>query len=69
MPDAPLGDSPYRIRLIDTKGLDKTAIRRDIQDRLDDPRTLLILCTRFTGFAISLQGLIEQHETRVPLTL
>ena len=59
MPDAPLEGSPYRIRLIDTKGLDKTAIRRDIQDRVDDPRTLLILCTRFSGFAVSLQGLIE----------
>jgi transcriptional regulator with XRE-family HTH domain len=59
MPDDPIGDSPYRIRLIDTKGLDKTAIRRDIQDRLDDPRTLLVLCTRFSSFAVSLQGLIE----------
>lgn len=59
VPHAPLGSSPYSIRLVDTKGLDKTAIRRDIQDRIDDPRTFLVLCTRFNSLAVSLQGLLE----------
>ena len=59
IPDAIMGANPYEIRLVDTKGLDRTAIRRDIQNRVDDPRSLLVLCTRFNDFATSLQGLIE----------
>lgn len=42
-----LGDQPFSIRVIDTRGIADTAIRPDIRCYLDDPRTLTVLCSRF----------------------
>lgn len=52
-------DIPYDLRLVDTKGLDKTAVRQDIQARLDDPRTVLVLCTQFNALAGSVDALLK----------
>ena len=59
IPDPPFGDSPFAVRLVDTKGIDTNAIRGDILDRLSDARTVMILCTRFGSPMTSLQGLIK----------
>ena len=42
-----LGDRAIAVQIIDTKGVDDTAIRPDIRAYLDDPRTLTVLCSRF----------------------
>ena len=42
-----LGERPFNIRVIDTKGIDDTAIRPDIRAHLDDPRTVTVLCSGF----------------------
>lgn len=51
----------YSVTIIDTKGIDQTAARREIQSLLDDPSTLVILCSRYPDapeFAI--QNLLER---------
>jgi hypothetical protein len=52
-------DHLFDIHLIDSKGLDKTAIREDIQARMDDPRSILVLCTQFNALAGSIEGLLK----------
>ena len=42
-----LGQRPFNARVIDTKGIDDTAIRPDIRAYLDDPRTVTVLCSGF----------------------
>jgi transcriptional regulator with XRE-family HTH domain len=55
-----LGKHSYGTRVIDTKGVDGTAIRPDIRAHLDDPRTLTVLCTRYNNAPDpTMQGLIE----------
>ena len=52
-------DIPYDVHLVDSKGLDKTAIRDDIQTRLDDPHSVLVLCTQFNALAGSIEALLK----------
>ena len=47
VPGRILGDQEYDLRWVDTKGVDQTAIRPDLQKRLEDPRDLLVLCSGF----------------------
>jgi transcriptional regulator with XRE-family HTH domain len=47
MPNTLLESTGLSIRLIDTKGIDRTAARADIENLLDDPHTLAVLCSRF----------------------
>ncbi|MBI3949335.1 MAG: hypothetical protein HY314_02610 [Acidobacteria bacterium] len=35
------------IKIIDTKGIDQTAMRGDLEGYFDDSRTLIVLCSRF----------------------
>lgn len=49
VPEPLLKDSSFLLAFIDTKGVDDTAIRPDLKLRLDDPRTLTILCSRFNS--------------------
>jgi transcriptional regulator with XRE-family HTH domain len=42
-----LGKRPYSIGVIDTKGVDGTAVRPDIRAYLDDHRTVTVLCSRY----------------------
>lgn len=37
------------IRFIDTKGIDRTAARADLENLLDDPHTLAVLCSGFNN--------------------
>jgi transcriptional regulator with XRE-family HTH domain len=60
VPPPLLGKRPFRVRIIDTKGVDDTAIRPDIRAYLDDPRTLTVLCSRFNSAPDStMQQLLE----------
>lgn len=55
-----LGKRPHAVRVIDTKGVDDTAIRPDIRAYLDDPRTLTVLCSHFNSAPdTTLQQLME----------
>lgn len=48
VPKPILGDHGLSIRMIDTRGNDEpSAPRRDLQDYLDDSRTLIVLCSSF----------------------
>jgi transcriptional regulator with XRE-family HTH domain len=44
VPFDPVPGSPYKVELLDTRGIDGSAIRPDIVTRLKDPRALTILC-------------------------
>lgn len=65
-----LGKRPYAIRIIDTKGVEDSAIRPDIRAYLDDPRTLTVLCSRFnsapdTTMRLLLENLANTGAERV----
>ncbi|AFZ18625.1 helix-turn-helix domain-containing protein [Allocoleopsis franciscana] len=47
VPDNVFQFSDYELEIIDTQGIDKTAIRRDLLGYLNDQRTLTVLCSRF----------------------
>ena len=40
-------NAPLPIEIIDTKGIDQTAVRPDLRAAVDDPRCVSILCSRF----------------------
>lgn len=40
--------APLEVTLVDSKGVDDIAIRPDLDQRLTDGRTLVVLCSRFT---------------------
>lgn len=49
VPDRLLSMQQLTVRLIDTKGIDGTAARADLENLLDDPHTLVVLCSDFNG--------------------
>jgi hypothetical protein len=49
VPSALLGTSDLAVRIIDTKGIDRTAARADLEIHLDDPHTVAILCSGFNN--------------------
>lgn len=60
VPFNPLNISDYEIEIIDTKGVDQTAIRPDLQACIDDSKTIIILCSKFNDApSTSIQSLIE----------
>ena len=42
-----LGDVSCSIRLVDTKGIDRTAERADLENLLNDPNTAIVMCSGF----------------------
>jgi transcriptional regulator with XRE-family HTH domain len=51
------------IRIIDTKGIDQTAERPDLECHFDDPRTLVVLCSRFNDAPeVALQTLLRRAK-------
>ncbi len=64
MPAETLRDTSYALTVVDTKGVEGTTQRPDLKARIDDPRTLVVLCCRFndapgtTARAI-LEGIVE----------
>jgi transcriptional regulator with XRE-family HTH domain len=62
VPDKVLPSSPYELEIVDTKGIDGTAIRQDLKDYLvDEPqRTLTVLCSGFNDAPdLAIQSLID----------
>ena len=60
VPFNPLNMSEYEIEIIDTKGVDQTAVRPDLQACIDDSKTIIILCSKFNDApGTSVQNLIE----------
>lgn len=49
VPDVLLRADDLSIRFIDTKGIDRTAARADLEGLLDDPHTLAVLCSGFNN--------------------
>jgi len=49
VPDSLFKASDLTVRIIDTKGIDRTAAREDIEVHLDDPHTLAVLCSTFNN--------------------
>ncbi|GAB4062389.1 helix-turn-helix transcriptional regulator [Uliginosibacterium sediminicola] len=49
IPDKLLQAADLTVRFIDTKGIDRTAAREDIEIHFDDPHTLAILCSQFNN--------------------
>jgi transcriptional regulator with XRE-family HTH domain len=49
VPDAMLGVADLTIRILDTRGIDRTAARADLEGHLDDPHTLTVLCSGFNN--------------------
>lgn len=47
VPQTLLGTSDLSLRLIDTRGIDRTAARADLERHLDEPHTLAVLCSSF----------------------
>lgn len=49
IPEALLDVEDLSIRFVDTKGIDRTAARADLECLLDDPHTLAVLCSGFNN--------------------
>jgi transcriptional regulator with XRE-family HTH domain len=49
LPESLLPGAAFTIGFVDTKGVDDTAIRPDLKARLDDARTLTVLCSSFNS--------------------
>ena len=47
VPQPMLEKTDLSIRFIDTRGIDRTAVRADLEQRLDEPHTLALLCSGF----------------------
>jgi transcriptional regulator with XRE-family HTH domain len=42
-------NTPYRVEIVDTRGIEQTVIRPDLRVLLDDPRTVVVLASRFNN--------------------
>ena len=49
VPNQLLNATELTVRFIDTKGIDRTAAREDIEMHFDDPHTLAVLCSNFNN--------------------
>ena len=51
------------IKIIDTKGIDQTAERQDLECHFDDPRTLVVLCSKFNDAPeLAVQTLLQRAK-------
>ncbi len=63
VPQLILGEDSLSIRIVDTKGIDRTAERRDLEEHLSAPNTIVILCSSFNAApSISVQQLLERAK-------
>ena len=67
IPDDVLSEATFGLTLVDTKGVDQTAVRPDLEIRLRDPRTLTVLCTRFNEApGPTMQRFLEHAQDTLP---
>jgi len=64
VPNKVIHSSHYELEIIDTKGVEGTAIRQDVQARLDNERTLTVLCSRFNDAPNTSIQLLIEHLTK-----
>jgi transcriptional regulator with XRE-family HTH domain len=63
VPEPILGSTELPLRIIDTKGIDRAAERKDLECHFDDPRTLVVLCSRFNDAPeVQLQTLLRRAK-------
>lgn len=63
VPEPLLGSTDLPLRIIDTKGIDRAAERKDIECHFYDPRTLVVLCSRFNDAPeVQLQTLLRRAK-------
>jgi transcriptional regulator with XRE-family HTH domain len=63
MPGPVLESRDLPLRVIDTKGIDQTAERQDLESHFYDPRTLVVLCSRFQSAPeVPLQSLLRRAK-------
>jgi transcriptional regulator with XRE-family HTH domain len=63
VPDPIFGSTELPLRIIDTKGIDRAAERKDLECHFDDPRTLVVLCSRFNDAPeVQLQTLLRRAK-------
>lgn len=63
VPEPVLNTQELAIRIVDTKGIDQTAERQDLECHFDDSKTLVVLCSRFNDAPeIALQTLLRRAK-------
>ena len=63
VPQRILGEESLAIRIVDTKGIDRTAERRDLEEHFSAPNTIVVLCSSFNDApSISVQNLLERAK-------
>ena len=63
VPQRILGEESLSIRIVDTKGIDRTAERRDLEDHFKAPNTIVVLCSSFNDApSTSVQQLLERAK-------
>ena len=64
VPDFAAEQHELQISIIDTKGIDDLAVREDLDTRLRDARTAVVLCTRFNDAPSLTVRILLQHMRR-----
>ena len=65
VPQRILGEESLSIRVVDTKGIDRTAERRDLEEHFDAPNTVVVLCSSFNDApSSSVRQLLERAKKR-----
>ena len=64
VPDFTATEVGLEVTVTDTKGVDDLAVREDIDARLRDPRTAIVLCTRFNDAPSQTIRALLQHMRR-----
>ena len=63
IPEDVLGEETLKLRLVDTKGIDATVERADLESHLSDPGAVVVLCTGFNDApAVSVQAVLERGQ-------
>jgi transcriptional regulator with XRE-family HTH domain len=61
VPDPIFDSRELLLRIVDTKGVDQTAERQDLECHFDDPKALVVLCSRFNDAPeVALQTLLRR---------
>ena len=61
IPHPILGEKSLSIRLVDTKGVDRTAARADIENLFGEPNTIVVLCSSFNDTPSSAAQLLLER--------
>ena len=61
VPQTLLGTSELTLRIIDTRGIDRTAARADLERHFDEPHTLAVLCSSFNDAPSSAASLLLER--------